>query len=171
MNRRIFSWDIWGRLKISCSANQDCLSWRGKILTATCSPPRCPFHTAPNLPRALISSSCTGLKRLRLSITEYTMSLKDCKPHNFCFKYLIHSRIVKIFPRFDPLFLEKEARWGFRGGSDEKMKKMCVETRHDKLSDSPMDYGRSRRRNRTILTLWQGTKLTTLPLLVYICSS
>ncbi len=36
-------------------------TWSGKILTATVSVFSCPFQTAPNLPRALISINCTGL--------------------------------------------------------------------------------------------------------------
>lgn len=50
-----------GSWKISFSVTQLCLSWMGKILTATIeSLLYCAFHTAPNLPLALISSSWIG---------------------------------------------------------------------------------------------------------------
>lgn len=37
-----------------------CITWMGKIFTATCSLSRCAFHTQPKRPLALISSNCSG---------------------------------------------------------------------------------------------------------------
>lgn len=37
-----------------------CITWMGKIFTATCSLSSCAFHTQPNRPLALISSNCSG---------------------------------------------------------------------------------------------------------------
>lgn len=37
-----------------------CITWMGKIFTATCSLSSCAFHTQPKRPLALISSNCNG---------------------------------------------------------------------------------------------------------------